>query len=121
MLALSALLLLAVQSYLLPPFQTLNRCELQSPLTEKTTHVIDRLVPRASKAAKEALKKAGPAIEKWALNPQSMTDRDQRKENRENAVKVATGNTGGGVGGKRHPEMQKAMDTAKHKPLAKKK
>ena len=41
-----------------------------------------------------------------------MTDRDQRKENRENAIKLATG-TGGRVSSGRHPEMQKVMDEAR--------
>jgi len=55
------------------------------------------------------------AAEKYALNPQGMTDRDQRKNNRDNAIKMLTGNeerVQSGGGGGRHPDLQKALDKA---------
>ncbi|TFK37196.1 hypothetical protein BDQ12DRAFT_713588 [Crucibulum laeve] len=67
------------------------------------------LVARASKAG-GAAKAIGKAAEKWALNPSSMTDRDQRKKNREDAVKIATGSGSGSATRNRHPELQKAMN-----------
>ena len=74
---------------------------------------VGRLVPRARNAAKEALKKLLPAAEKAVLNPSSMTDRDQRKENRDNAIKIVTGTEDKVSTNRRHPELQKVMDEAR--------
>ncbi|TFK37174.1 hypothetical protein BDQ12DRAFT_685459 [Crucibulum laeve] len=74
------------------------------------------LVARGGVASKIA-----KPLEKWVLNPQSMTDRDQRKKNRDNAIKIATGTNTGGGARTRHPELQKAMDAAKFKGIPGKK
>ncbi|TFK32225.1 hypothetical protein BDQ12DRAFT_692784 [Crucibulum laeve] len=71
-------------------------------------HPDSNLVARGSKVSKVA-----KPLEKWALNPQSMTDRDQRKKNREDAVKIATGSGSGSATRQRHPELQKAMNAIK--------
>jgi G:T/U-mismatch repair DNA glycosylase len=65
----------------------------------------DELFVRGPGASREAAK----AAEKWALNPQGMMDRDQRKKNRDNAIALATGQTGS-ASRQQHPELRKTMD-----------
>ncbi|TFK33663.1 hypothetical protein BDQ12DRAFT_738667 [Crucibulum laeve] len=81
-------------------------CELLIPVAVAGSNPDSNLDREASKTTKH--------LEKWPLDLQSRTDRDQKRKNREYVVNIAAGANAGGAARNHHPGLLKNVNEIKY-------